>query len=219
MKEYQLIVFDVDGTLYNSYYSITKTFQHSVRELCGIDEPDLDVFRKFIGPPLIDSFAAYGFEGDALQRAVRFYRKHYQTTLGDSYLYDGILDVLEALRCAGKTVVVASSKQTQVIVDLFERDNLTVYFDLIAGLEQEGTRETKTQVIGRVLEHYPLIPHTDAVMIGDRFYDAAGAQNNGIDFIAAGYGFGERSEFAAYPMVLYAQTPADMRTGLLQEKG
>ena len=59
MKEkYDLILFDVDGTLTDSGEGITKSVQYTL-EKYGIIEPDLNNLRKFIGPPLIDSFMKF----------------------------------------------------------------------------------------------------------------------------------------------------------------
>ena len=56
MKEqYDLILFDLDGTVTDSGEGITKSVQYALSKY-GIDEPNLENLRKFIGPPLIDSF-------------------------------------------------------------------------------------------------------------------------------------------------------------------
>ena len=52
------VLFDLDGTLVNSQEGITKGVQYALREYMGIEEPDLESLRCFIGPPLARMFDA-----------------------------------------------------------------------------------------------------------------------------------------------------------------
>ena len=52
------ILFDLDGTVTNSMEGITKSVQYALRKY-GIEVSDLNELRKFIGPPLKDSFMEY----------------------------------------------------------------------------------------------------------------------------------------------------------------
>ena len=47
-------------------------------------------------------------------------------------------------------------------------------------------------------------------MIGDRSHDAVGAQNNGLDFIGALYGYGSVAEYRASCSSRLAGAPADL---------
>ena len=53
MNNYNVIIFDLDGTLSNSKEGITKSVQYALSKF-GIEEPDLDKLEHFIGPPLVD---------------------------------------------------------------------------------------------------------------------------------------------------------------------
>ena len=112
MKEkYDLILFDVDGTLTDSGEGITKSVQYTL-EKYGIIEPDLNNLRKFIGPPLIDSFMKYyGFSKEESVRARNIFNERYQP-IGwmENHPYDGIEKVLEELQSAGIMMGVATSK-------------------------------------------------------------------------------------------------------------
>lgn len=52
MNNYNVIIFDLDGTLSNSKEGITKSVQYALSKF-GIEEPDLDKLEHFIGPPLV----------------------------------------------------------------------------------------------------------------------------------------------------------------------
>ena len=215
-KKYNLVIFDLDGTVYDSYLSITKSFQHTLHKMCGIVQPDLEAFRDYIGPPLVDTLASYGLEGSELKTALVTYRTFYMTTMDDTVLYDGMPDLLNSLKSAGIHLAIASSKAEWAISRIFERDGLLDMFEFVAAL-QEGQNENKSQAIARVLQHFK--PEGDAVlsaaMVGDRMFDAVGARDNNIDFIAAGYGPGHRAEFDPYPLAFYAETVDDIKHYLL----
>ena len=212
-KKYDLVIFDLDGTIYDSYLSITKAFQHTLRETCGIVENNLDAFREYIGPPLVDILAHYGLKGSELKNAVDVYRDYYMTTIDDTVLYEGMTDLLHSLKSAGIRLAIASSKATWVISRVLERDGLTDMFELVAGIQDDEHKESKSQVVARVLQHFGAV--SSAVMVGDRMYDAVGALDNNIDFIAAGYGPGHRAEFDPYPLTFYAETVDDIKHFLL----
>ena len=55
MRRYKYILFDLDGTVSNSCEGITRCAKYALSKL-GIEEEDFDNLKKFIGPPLIESF-------------------------------------------------------------------------------------------------------------------------------------------------------------------
>ena len=53
MKNYDVVIFDLDGTLSDSGIGITKCVSYALKKL-GVEEENLDNLRHFIGPPLKD---------------------------------------------------------------------------------------------------------------------------------------------------------------------
>ena len=111
MKEnYDLILFDLDGTITDSGEGITKSVQYALSKF-GIEEPDLEKLRKFIGPPLIDSFEKYyDFSREEAIRAREIFNERYQP-IGwkENRPYDGIEEVLKALKKEGKMLLLAAA--------------------------------------------------------------------------------------------------------------
>ena len=52
MSKYNIMIFDLDGTLSNSKEGITKSVQYALKSV-GIEEENLDSLEHFIGPPLL----------------------------------------------------------------------------------------------------------------------------------------------------------------------
>ena len=105
------VLFDLDGTLIDSYEGITKSVNYALEKSGKAPAPD-DVLRKFIGPPLLYSFEKFcrmsRREADA---AVKFYRERYAVRgKFENTVYDGVPRLLKALRENGVKVCLATSK-------------------------------------------------------------------------------------------------------------
>lgn len=61
LKSYDILLFDLDGTLTDPSEGITNSVMHALRRM-GVEPPERRALYKFIGPPLMDSFMQeYGF--------------------------------------------------------------------------------------------------------------------------------------------------------------
>lgn len=217
MTSYQALFFDLDGTLTDPKAGITKSIQYALAQF-GIDEPDLDKLIPFIGPPLTESFQIhYGFDATQAQQALDFYRVYF--TAGGMYenvVYDGIVDLLATLNTRGKRLFVATSKPTVFAEQILTHFHLDHYFEGIIGSNLDGTRSAKTEVIAHIFAQTPTLAHQTTAMVGDRKHDIIGAQNNDIDAIAVGYGYGTRDELEAARPTHLAMSVADLAR-LLQD--
>src|SRR3954447_13138404 len=106
----RLVLFDLDGTLVDSTPGIWASVRVAAAAL-GLPEPTPAQLTAMVGPPLQDGFAlALGVPVADVPRAVAAYRAHYAAgALLDVTVYDGVPDLLAALREAGATVAVAAS--------------------------------------------------------------------------------------------------------------
>lgn len=208
MSKYTYAFFDFDGTLANSGPGIIRCVQYALSRY-GIDERDMTELRKFIGPPLEDTFISmYGFTPEQADEAVMHYRSEYVGKgLYETTLYDGIEECLCELNENGIVCSVASNKPSEMITRLLDHFGVAKYIDSVSGLS-DGV-ETKTQAIELLLNRYGLKDASRCVLVGDRCYDAQGAQNTKMDFVAAMYGFSTEGEFDPYPCVFKAADPRE----------
>ena len=71
------ILFDLDGTITDSSEGITKSVQHALKKL-GVEENDQAMLRRFIGPPLDESFEKfYGLDKETALKAVDILTREY----------------------------------------------------------------------------------------------------------------------------------------------
>lgn len=209
------LLFDLDGTLTDPREGITRSVQFALARL-GIDEPDLTALEHFIGPPLLQCFmSTYNLDEATAWQAVNHYRERFSVTgLYENELFDGVLELLEALLADGRTLYIATSKPTVFAREIARHFAFDRHFKVIYGSELDGTRTNKVELIAHLLQQEQLDP-SQALMIGDRKHDLIGAQRNGLQAIGVGYGFGSREELLAENPAHYCATLADLRAVLL----
>ena len=206
---FDLILFDLDGTLTESGIGITRSVAHSLRKF-GIEETDQEKLDRFVGPPLIDSYMRYyGFSWEQAVLAVEYYREYYAVTgIFENRVYDGVETMLQALTDAGKTCVLATSKPEHFALQILEHFRLSRYFSCVAGATMDEKRTNKADVIAYALQKVGKTGN--AVMVGDRRHDIEGAKVHGLPSIGVLYGYGSREELEAAGAVYLAETAADI---------
>ena len=201
MKEnYDLILFDLDGTLTDSGEGITKSVQYALSKL-GIEEPDLDNLRKFIGPPLIDSFEKYyGFSREEAIRAREIFNERYQP-IGwmENRPYDGIEEVLKALKENGKMLGIATSKPADTAERVLTYFGLREYFPVFCASPLNGIGGEKAGRIQAAIEDAKALgcEAKNVIMVGDTKFDVLGAHECGIPCVGVTWGFAVEGEFEA----------------------
>lgn len=208
MRNYQYILFDLDGTLTDPKEGITKSVQYALAKL-GIDEPDCNNLVKFIGPPLAQSFIEYyGFDEAKAKLAVEKYREYFSVTgIFENEVYPGIETMLVSLKKAGRTICLATSKPTVFAEKILNHYDLAEYFDAVAGSNLDGSRVRKAEVIEFVLESMKIGDRSKVVMVGDREHDIIGAREAGVDSMAATFGYGSREELLEVKPTWVAESP------------
>lgn len=195
MKNYDVILFDLDGTLTDSSLGIINSIIYALKKY-DITVENTAELRKFLGPPLHESFKDfYGFNDDKAMEATLFYREYFRTKgVFENQVYNGITSLLKNLTDKGKMLILATSKPQEFTNRIMEHFDLTKYFEFIAGSNMDGTRSKKAEVIEYALHKCQITDKSKAVMVGDRSQDIMGANTVGIDSIGVEYGYGDYDE-------------------------
>ena len=215
--KYDIILFDLDGTLTDPKEGITRCVQYALAKM-NIIEKDLEKLVPFIGPPLMRTFKeTYQLTDEEANQALTYYRERFSTVgLYENAVFPGIPELLDKLTANGKTLFVATSKPTVFSVRILEHFGLHQYFRAIIGSNLDGTRVEKNEVIEYVLSELGDHDSAKVLMVGDRKHDIWGAQKNGIAVAAVGYGYGSAEELnGAHPNFL-VNTVAELGDLLLR---
>ena len=211
-RSYSYILFDLDGTLTDSGPGIMNGFSYVIRKMGG-DVGDRGSLRRFIGPPLKDSFGRIlGYSPTETEEAIRLYREYYDKMGGafENSVYPGIEGLLRELKDDGKHLFVATSKSARAANTVLEHFNLKSFFDLIVAADDQE-RQTKADVIRFILERSGVSEKSGAVMVGDRENDILAAKEAGIDSIGVLYGYGSYEELTAAGATCMAESAEEIR--------
>ncbi len=217
MSDYRFILFDLDGTLTDPCEGITNSVLYALNKM-DIKVENKEVLKKFIGPPLLESFKNfYGFSEEQSMKALLYYREYFKDKgMLENFVYNGMADVLKNLTERGKRLCVATSKPEPFAEKILEHFNLTRYFEFIAGSNLDGTRAKKNEVIEYALEKCKITDRTAVVMVGDREHDILGAKKCSVDSIGVLFGYGSREELENAGATYIAEAVEDIAKIALQ---
>ena len=211
-KDYELVIFDLDGTLLDTSRGILAAISQALQTLQIPNEGKICA-QDFIGPPIEKALNKHlHLDGEVLARASKAFRLHYaQEHLLKATPYEGIEELLSTLRREGYGRAVATYKREAVAERLLWHCGLEKHLNIIHGTNDAQVL-SKTDLILRCIEDYGLTDRKRVVMIGDTEEDALGAAQAGVDFIAVTYGFGFTKEDALrqFPCIGIANSTQDV---------
>ncbi len=211
---YNVILFDLDGTLTDPGLGITNSVAYALKHY-GIEVEDRKSLYPFIGPPLNDSFMKYyGFSPEKAMEAIFVYREYFRDKgLYENEVYEGVRELLEKIKDSKRKIVLATSKPEEFAVRILEHFDWIKYFDVVAGASMDEKRNKKGDVIAYAMEKGNFT-REGTVMVGDREHDVFGAKENGLDSIGVLYGYGDRDELEKAGADFIAESVEDIYTFL-----
>lgn len=186
--KYDMIVFDLDGTLIDTSKGIFNSVRYAEGKM-GFRPIQERFLKEFVGPPPKEMYQKiYGVDEKTAMQATKYHREYGRTkAIYEIEIYDEMEKVLKELRQRGYYLSVATLKQQLIAEKVLEFSNLRQYFDVVVGMDLQETY-TKCMTIQKAIEYYATVERS--LMIGDTIFDFKGAQEAGVDFIGVTYGFG-----------------------------
>lgn len=209
---YTAVLWDLDGTISDSAAGIIDAMRRTYDTL-RMPVPDDATLRSYVGPPIIDTFRAQGLDdGVELNHALEMYRDIYhESGLLASPQFPGVGDIIRELHAAGVPQSTATSKPEDAATKVLEHYGLAAEFDFITGATADESRADKADVVAEALARLRSegVDLSNALMIGDRFYDVEGSGENGVPATYVTWGYGRLGEEAG--AVAVVTTPAELR--------
>lgn len=189
-----IVIFDLDGTVWDSQEGIVGSLQHTFAAY-GMPVPERSVLTANLGPPLQQMLAELGVPEALVAEATLTYRERYvEWGAYQSSLYPGVLDAIDMIAAAGHRLATATSKGEGPTHQMLEHFGIADRFEVIGAASMDASAITKEAVLARALEALGGPRGDECWMVGDRSYDVSGAARFAIPCIGVLWGYGTEAE-------------------------
>ncbi len=212
---FDLVVFDWDGTLFDSTGIIVRCIQAAVRDVGGVaptDEQAAYVIGLGLGQAL--AHAAPDVDPQLHPQLGLRYRHHYMQHAQDLSLFEGVLELLGELRARGQRLAVATGKSRRGLNDALGVAQLRGVFDASRTADETAGKPDPLMLHELMLE-LDVAPER-TLMIGDTTHDLLMARNAGVPSVGVSYGAHDPGAFAALQPLFVAHSVAQLRDWLIQ---
>ncbi len=193
-----LIIFDLDGTLINTIDDLGQACNHAL-SACGFPTHKIEDYPRLVGNG-INKLIERALPEEHRQQATVLRLREYFVPYYDAHNcdlthpYDGIPELLAALKAAGHTLAVASNKYQaateKIVAQLFPNT-----FDVVLGERDGIARKPDPQIVWDIVERTAQNTYSaefsgkEILYIGDSLVDAETAKAANLPFIACTWGF------------------------------
>ena len=209
----RLIVFDLDGTLINSLEDLTDSANHVLTQHSFPTHP-VDAYRYFVGDgvrKLIERILPPEERNDAQieqcrQEFVEYYKIHMEDKTS---VYEGITDLLKALKTSGLKIAVATNKVHIAVRPLMEKYFPDIRFDSMIGQREGVPVKPHPQIMYDILKETGCEP-SETLHIGDTATDMQLAYNAGVTPVGVLWGYRPLEELQEAGAKHIIQHPLDL---------
>ena len=195
MITYNTYIFDLDGTLLDTLTDLAASTNYALRTH-GMPEHTIDEVRRFVGNgvrKLMERAVPDGADNPLFDEAFATFRQYYmEHSLDTTRPYEGIPDMLAALKAKGCHLAVVSNKMmaaTQELCRHFFPETIEV---AIGENEAEGIRKKPAPDTVIAALRQLGVGEEGAVYVGDSDVDIATARNSNLPCISVLWGFRDR---------------------------
>ncbi|AYQ28701.1 MULTISPECIES: HAD family hydrolase [unclassified Polaromonas] len=194
-RNFDLIAFDWDGTLFDSTKIIVRCIQAAVRDVGGTVPTDKEA-GYVIGLGLMQALAhaAPDVPPEKYPQLGERYRHHYTAHFNDLSLFEGVLPLLDALKARGHLLAVATGKSRRGLDEVLRTVELKGVFDG-SRTADETAGKPDPLMLRELMAEFDVAP-ARVLMVGDTTHDLQMAVNAGCPSVGVSYGAHEPDAFA-----------------------
>jgi len=193
-RQFDLIAFDWDGTLFDSTALIARCIQNAVRDVGGVVPSDRDA-SYVIGLGLMQALAhaAPDVPVERYPELGARYRHHYLAHKNDISLFEGVAAMLADLKSRQHWLTVATGKTRAGLDDALHAAELKGVFDGSRTADETASKPNP-RMLQELMNEFGVNP-ARTLMIGDTTHDLQMALNAGCPSVAVSYGAHEPLAF------------------------
>jgi len=208
-RRFDLIVFDWDGTLYDSTALITRCIQAACADV-GVPVPSQRDASYVIGMGLIEALqhAAPALPRERYAELGARYRHHYVARQHEIAFFDGTLPMLQALRERGHLLGVATGKTRLGLNQALNDYALVGLFDATRTADETASKPDP-RMLHELMRELGVAP-ARTLMIGDTTHDLLLAANAGTESIGVSYGAHDHAAFKDFVTQHVAHSVAEL---------
>ncbi len=208
-RRYDLLVFDWDGTLFDSTKLIARCIQRACADVGTTVPSDRDA-SYVIGLGLADALAMAAPElpRERHRELALAYRTHYLASLDEIVLFDGTEAMLDALADRQHLLAVATGKNRRGLDDALQRSGLGPRFHATRTADETASKPDP-RMLHELMRELG-VPRERTLMIGDTTHDLLLASNAGVDSVAVSFGAHAHAEFDAHRPQAVAHSTAEL---------
>ena len=213
MPKYETIIFDLDGTLLDTLDDLMDATNYALGQL-GWPLRTKDEIRRFVGNgigKLIERAVPAGTDSAGIAKALALFTPYYDIHKQDKTApYEGIPEMLKALKSKGRTLAVVSNKFDAAVKALMP-EYFPGLIDAAAG-EAEAIgipKKPHPAMVHGVITALRADPRT-SVYVGDSDVDLQTAQNAGLPCISVLWGFRDEEFLRAHGGTTFVHSPAEL---------
>lgn len=212
-RAYDLVVFDWDGTLFDSTALIVRCIQSACEDL-GLPVPARHEASYVIGLGLHDALAhvAPSLPPERVPELGLRYRHHYFNAQHDLSLFEGVLPMLADLKTRNHWLAVATGKTRVGLNEALAHVDLQGLFDGSRTADETASKP-HPRMLQELIAEFGVDPER-TLMIGDTTHDLQLAVNAGTHSVAVSFGAHEPAAFADYPARFVAHSMPELHDWL-----
>jgi len=214
-RQFDLIAFDWDGTLFDSTALIARCIQLAVTDVGGTP-PTTEAASYVIGLGLSQALAqaAPDVPPSKYRKLGDRYRHHYVARQNDLSLFDGVLPLLAELKARQHWLTVATGKSRRGLDEVLRQVELAGMFDGSRTADETAGKPSPL-MLHQLMNEFGVAPER-TLMIGDTTHDLQMAMNAGCASVGVSYGAHEPDAFHALKPLHVAHSVRELHDWLTQ---
>lgn len=209
---YSVYIFDLDGTLLDTLQDLANSVNYALRKH-DMPEHSIDDIRRFVGNgvrKLMERAVPEGEQNPQFEATFATFRQHYmEHSLDTTRPYDGIPELLRALKQKGCRLAVVSNKMMEATQELcahfFPEIEVAIGEHEAEGIRKKPAPDTVCEALRQLGCH-----KQGAVYVGDSDVDIMTARNSGLPCVSVLWGFRDRDFLTAHGATTFVSHPSEL---------